>query len=338
MSRPAGDYYAIAQAQVSAAAGAAVDYRVTRDGATVAQGSFRAARAPRTAPFTIAVAACADLAAGRDQPAWAALAARQPQLLLLVGDNAYPNTSMRSMVWAEYLQQRGVDSYAAALRHVPVLATWDDHDFGPNNSGGEDVDREFRDESARAFRELHPGLPYAAGDGIYYRVGWQDVDVFMLDVRYFRHRYRARTGFPSTRHMLGSQQWQWLERELAASQAAFKLVVSGTTLDSGATETWADDYTTEWMRLRALALATPGMVVVSGDIHRCEIHQHRLGPTRLLWEIVSSGIGTGSPEHGFATITVDATVPDPTLTAQLFRKNGDERVDERVVIRRSRIS
>jgi alkaline phosphatase D len=333
------DYYTVTRAQIPQLRfNREVKYTITRDGAAFAEGTFRTTGVHKSAPFTLAFASCADLSAcTRDQPAWIALAAQQPHLLVLTGDNAYPNTTMRSMIWAEHLQQRGVDSYAGALRNIAVTAVWDDHDFGPNNSAGE-KETSHRQETATAFRELHTGLPYASGDAIYHKVAWQDVDLFMLDVRYFRDWYKEPTGVISTRKMLGAQQWRWLRDELAASNATFKIVVSGTTLNSGATETWADDYTREWLDLRALALATPGVIVVSGDIHKCAIQSHRLSEKRQLWEIISSGVGKGSDEHGFATVTIDATLPDPTLTARLFRKNGNERLVDRTVIALSAIS
>jgi hypothetical protein len=331
----ANDYYTVASDPLPQVPPAAeVTYEIRQGAAIIPGGTFHAAAARRSGPFSIALASCANLShCPRDQRAWNFLRAQNPQLLVLMGDTVYANTTLRSMIWAEHLQQRGVDSYADAVRQIPTIATWDDHDFGPNNSGGGNVELDYRDESALAFRELFHGLPFARPNGaIYYKLSWQDVDLFVLDVRYFRQRYATWIPFAPLRQMLGAEQWTWLEDEVRRSDATFKIIVSGTTLDSGETETWADSYALEWRRLKDLARNHKGVVVASGDIHRCDTQAHSLGGDRTLWEIISSGIGTGNDSHGFVIVDVDASPKDPTLTARLFTKDGVERIGERRVI------
>ena len=300
-------------------------YDVVLDGNPFGSGSFTTSPGPNRGKFTAAVASCMDLVDPRDQPAWNTVPGKNPRLLLLVGDNAYPNTTMRSMIWAEHLQQRGIESFANVIRQTPTLATWDDHDFGPNNSAGADVELDHRDESQGAFRELFMGLPFASSQGIHYSFSWGDVDFFVLDNRYFRNHYLA--GQTAQRKMLGEDQWDWLVSALSASTARFKVIVSGTTLDSGHTETWADDYPSEWLRLKTVVENYRGIIVVSGDIHVCQFTRHTMPSGRPLWEFTSSGMsGQEGPEHAYMTLSFDTTqAGQESVTARLHRQNGSER-------------
>lgn len=318
-------YYRAGTARLaSLASGARYDYTVTFDGQPFGSGSFRTAPGPGRGRFTVAVVSCIDLSDPRQQPAWTHLRAQSPDLLLLIGDNAYANTTMRSMIWAEHLQQRGVEGFANVIRDIPVFATWDDHDFGPNNASGADVERTHRQESRDTFVELFAGLPLVDDEGIQGAFVWGDVAFFMLDVRYFRHHYHA--GVPAVRDLLGESQWQWLEDALLASEARFKVIVSGTTLDSHETETWADDYPREWGRLRRLVERVHGVVVASGDIHCCRIMSHPLDSGRLLWEIISSAMtGQSGNDHAFVTLTFDTRVAGvETVCARRFRQDGSD--------------
>jgi hypothetical protein len=317
-------------------------YRVLFDGIPFGSGTFRTQPATLE-PFTVALASCMDLHHDRIQATWAPLLAGKPNVLLLAGDNAYPNTTLRSMIWAEHLQQRGVASFAEVIRQTSTLCTWDDHDFGPNNSSGADKETAYRGESQATFRELHKGFPFAATQGIYYVVRWQNVEIYMLDVRYFRHYYASKDVAPRDRRMLGSAQWSWLEKALAASTAKFKLLVSGTTVDAAKSETWEISYPTEWSRLQTLATRTPGLLLLTGDVHFCQIRHHLLTTGRTLWEIVSSGIAknetTGKHEHGYVTLGFDTTKPgQESVVVRVFRKDGSERTAERVTIALASIS
>ena len=302
-------------------------YEVRLDQSVFGSGSFRTAPPHDRGKFTMAITACMDLRAPqyRVQKAWPHLLAQQPDLLILGGDNCYANTTMSSMIWAEHLQQRGVDEFADVIRQVPTFATWDDHDFGPNNSSGADKELANRDETKLAFKQLFKGFPFASDNGIHYRFKWRDVEIFMLDVRYFRNHYGNGGA------MLGDSQWNWLETRLAASTARFKVLVSGTTLDSGDTETWADDYPEEWTRLQNLVQRYRGVIVVSGDIHNCQIQAHPLSTAAsppVLWEFISSGIAQDIGNecydiHGFMTLTFDTTTAgNERVIGRIFGKDG----------------
>jgi alkaline phosphatase D len=78
----------------------------------------------------------------------------------------------------------------------------------------------------------------------------------------------------------------------------------------------------------------PGVVLVSGDIHRCDlpVHQPEVEHGYPLYEIVSSGLGS----HGkydplaFVTVDFDTTAADPLMTARVIDGTGLETAVRRV--------
>ncbi|MES2572805.1 MAG: hypothetical protein V4710_22470, partial [Verrucomicrobiota bacterium] len=77
-------------------------------------------------------------------PAWAELAERRelgPQgggfdLLLMLGDNHYANTTEIAKLRTHYTAHRLTAGWRDLSARTPIYAIWDDHDFGPDNSDG----------------------------------------------------------------------------------------------------------------------------------------------------------------------------------------------------------
>src|SRR5829696_9059008 len=96
------------------------------------------APAQETAPLTrIAFGSCADQ--DRPQPIWDAVLAYRPELFLFAGDNVYGDSRSEDLreLGEAYARTAVVDGYQRLLREVPHLATWDDHDYGANDAGGD---------------------------------------------------------------------------------------------------------------------------------------------------------------------------------------------------------
>ena len=104
----------------------------------------------------IAIASCCKIQYVPDQPGWEEIEDERPDLLLLLGDNVY----MRNGSWDHpYMEERYKEQlkerhFKSLLGAVPFLATWDDHDFGPNDTNGAEVADWQRRESRRLFRRF----------------------------------------------------------------------------------------------------------------------------------------------------------------------------------------
>lgn len=166
-----------------------------------------------------------------DQRVFDTIMSRGPDVFLFIGDNVYgPNDvdPFLAGLRAQY-QLLGESAPFARLRErVPLLVTWDDHDFGPNDAGG---DFPYKRESQHIFNTVWgvtPDDPRAARDGVYFSktVGpaGRRVQFILLDTRFFRtelasgppgsaHRYGQQMRPGSS--MLGEAQWRWLEEQLA---------------------------------------------------------------------------------------------------------------------------
>ena len=237
----------------------------------------------------------------------------RPDLFLMMGDNVYGDVSgaeMRELVQA--YRQLGEASRVTELRgRVPVLATWDDHDYGANDADGSFVHKKA---SRRIFREFWgPAAGPDGGEeaGIYHAHVFGPpgarVQVILLDTRYFRSPFAERPRADQLRDrgggkyvpdqaqdktMLGAAQWRWLEAELR-KPADLRILVSSIQVlaESHGWERWGH-LPRERQRLFDLIRTTGarGVVVVSGDRHRAAIYRRTdVGPQPLV-EVTSSSL------------------------------------------------
>lgn len=315
--------------------GSAWEYEVEVDGvvAPTARGRLRLAPGDGPARVRLALASCMDAVSQPVQPSWYLLRAERPDLLLLLGDNVYCDSTDPAVAFAAHLRQRSVREFAAVAREVPVLATWDDHDYA-----GDDTDRTApgKADALRTFRAVFPdpgaGLPEAPGT--FFRARWGPVELFVLDVRSWRDPNQAPDGPDKT--ILGAAQEAWLLEGLSASRAPFKLVCSGSTFAAVPHDGWAR-FTHARARLfqEIARRRVEGVLLCSGDLHRCQVDEHPApeGGYPLI-EVISSGIAQG-PEQGFALLELDDTLEDPTVTIRLVQ--GDATVALTRVVRRSEL-
>lgn len=131
-------------------------------------------------------------------------------VLLMLGDNHYGDTTNPDLLRDYYFMQRTVDGFAKIIREKPTYAIWDDHDYGPNNSDGTAKGKE---DSLHVFQQWWANPAYGEPDnpGCYYTFHRNGVDFFMLDVRYYRTPNRIKEDGKKT--MLGSHQLAWLKKK-----------------------------------------------------------------------------------------------------------------------------
>ncbi len=151
-------------------------------------------------------------------------ARRGIDLLLMLGDNHYADTTDAVKLRDHYFMQRTVHGFSFLTREVPVYAIWDDHDYGPNNSDGT---LPGKATSLRIFNQwwANPSAGEPENPGCYFRFSRSGVDFFMLDDRY----HRTPNGAPEDgkKTMLGARQLAWLKQSLSESKAVFKVIAAG---------------------------------------------------------------------------------------------------------------
>lgn len=294
-----------------------------------AGGSGGAAIAQLAAPTTrldrIAFGSC--LQQWRPQPIWSAIAAVQPQLMLMMGDNVYGDVKSPEMTELidAYARQAQQPQFAEARRRLPMLAMWDDHDYGANEGG-----RSFphRVAAAQLFHKFwRMEMSRAAIDGIHYSRTYgqqgQRVQIIMLDTRTLRSDLKRKTAaFPHwgayepdddpAKTMLGEEQWEWLERQLMAPAEIRLLVSSVQVLAEGhGWERWGN-LPRERERLLALLERVDARttLLLSGNRHAGALYLAKRGRIDLV-ELTSSALN--APPRGPMQ---DARMPP--LASELF--------------------
>ena len=226
-----------------------------------------APEAGTTGRLRVAFGSCVGSRGYNAAAAFGEMAARRNfDLLLMLGDNHYGNTTEPALLRDYYFMLRTVDGFTQLIRHTPTYAIWDDHDYGPNNSDGT---LKGKEDSLRVFRQWWSNPAYGEPDnpGCYYQFSHGGVDFFMLDVRYYRTPNK--TPDDGTKTMLGPRQLAWLKSALAASKARFKIVASGSEWQ---TQTQPDCWSS-FLRERQeifdhiTAKGIEGVVLLSGDRH-----------------------------------------------------------------------
>jgi len=286
---------------------------------------------------TIAFGSCAK--ESQRQPIWDAVLASDPDLFLFLGDNIYGDTDDMAVLRAKYARLGGVEGYQKLVEQCPVLATWDDHDYGRNDAG---VEYEFKVGSQKAlldFFESPADSPRRTRKGVYGR--WffgaegsgRRVQVILLDSRYHRSPipkaekksrpyfgpYLENTDEGAT--LLGEAQWEWLADRL---REPADLRIVGTSIQAIPNghrwEKWGN-FPAERDRLFQLIRDTEanGVVFLSGDRHHSAISKvpAKGAPESVgypLFEITSSGLTQAGGGN--------SAEPNPYGVGEIFKKQN----------------
>jgi alkaline phosphatase D len=265
-------------------------------------------------PLTrIAFGSCAHQ--NKPQPIWDAILAYRPELFVFVGDNVYGDVTSGAMTELEaaYAKAATIEGYARVRTTLPVLATWDDHDFGRNDGGADFPHKAAAKELFLEFWGVSADDPRRRRDGIYHAETFgpegMRVQVILLDTRSFRSPLRkgAETApgrgpyVPDpdpTKTMLGPVQWDWLRGQLMEPADLRLLVSSVQVLAEGHNfERWGN-LPAERARLLDLIAETGGarVILLSGDRHVGALYR-RAGEPFDLYEITASGINMTWPAN-----------------------------------------
>ena len=152
---------------------------------------------------------------------WGQILADQPQLFMWGGDNIYGDKGDNvGNLREKYNQQNSKVGYQELKRRTPIIGIWDDHDYGINDAGAENPNKEENKHHLLDFLEVPLNAAVRHRDGIYqdYTFGTNNkVKFIMLDNRYNLTKD----------NVLGENQWHWLEEQLKISNAKIHFIVGG---------------------------------------------------------------------------------------------------------------
>ncbi|MEZ6055234.1 MAG: alkaline phosphatase D family protein [Planctomycetaceae bacterium] len=302
------------------------------------------------------------------QPIWKSVLEQKPERFLLIGDNIYGDSDDMAVLKQKWERLAAEPGFQALRELCPVLATWDDHDFGRNDAG---VEYEFKRESQQVFLDFlntPADAPRRTREGVYDAeiVGPEGrrVQFILLDTRYFRSPLIKRDWRPEpgegdfgpyarntdpSATVLGADQWKWFEEQLR-QPAEVRIIASSIQLisDGNHWEKWGN-FPLERQRMFEVIRATKatGCLFISGDRHSAEISVNDPGTGYELIDVTSSSInkpskwhteanehrrGTKYYDENFGMITIDWTAPDPVIRCQVLTMEGKVALQHRVTL------
>lgn len=237
---------------------------------------------------------------------WKEIKKNKPSLWIWGGDNIYSDTDNMKKMKKDYedlYQQKG---YIDLVQNIPVMATWDDHDYGLNDGGTEFTKKKEAQQLFLDFLNVPKNSPRRKQEGIYHSEIFQtpkgSVNIIVLDTRYFRtgltksksKEKRYTNNYYGEGTILGKKQWNWLEDQLFKTKTTFTLIVSSIQFLSSehGFETWAN-FPHEVDRLKNLIVDSKakGVLLLSGDRHISEFS--KLKDPRIPYPLIdftSSGL------------------------------------------------
>lgn len=312
----------------------------------------------------IAFASCADQ--DKPLPIFDKIADRKPDLYVALGDNIYadlkpePGLEAMASMKVKYDRLAALPGWQRLRKTCPLLATWDDHDYGKNDAGAEYPHKDASQQLFLDFLDVPKDSPRRAQKGVYSGtvIGppGKRVQIILLDLRYFRSKLkRADKPLPGTRTvpylpntdpdatMLGPEQWKWLEGQLK-QPAELRLIGSSIQViaDEHPYEKWSN-LPLERDRLYKLIrdTAANGVIVLSGDRHLAEVSLDPKAVGYPLYDVTSSGLNQGAKgwraptepnrhrvgvmAHGdnFGLVAIDWSAADPTVSLQVRDVDGE---------------
>lgn len=247
---------------------------------------------------------------------WKALLSDNPDVILMIGDNVYADRVPNKMptgeqIWDRYVDTRWALAFFKSSVLIPVVATWDDHDYGRNDSDRtSSVKEEARDVFHAFFPQLKPAPAFARAHGVGSSWSAFGLNLALLDNRTYRSPNR--TNLPDETHF-GPEQEDWIEDFLSGSQQP-AMLVSGDQFFGGyhSFESYEGNHPKSFKAqlARWKKKAKTPVLFISGDRHLSEIIQvPRQALGHATYEI------TSSPLHARVFPEAFAREPSPRQLA-----------------------
>jgi alkaline phosphatase D len=252
------------------------------------------------------------------QPIFRQVVASKPDLYISLGDAIYGDYDIETKtayeVTPESLRREWQvladnPDWQYLVKNVPVMATWDNHDYGHHSAGAEfplkkesaEIFLDFFAEPSSSARRQRLGIY----DAMVFGPEGRRVQIILLDTRSFKsppvlaQRAEGEGGslgkYAQNRNpeatLLGREQWGWLEQQLT-TPAELRLIASSGQIiaDQKGMDEWGN-YPLERQRLFDLVASAGAerVLFLSGNVHFSEISVADQGPFPLV-DFTSSGL------------------------------------------------
>ncbi len=291
----------------------------------------------------------------------------EPNLFVFLGDNIYADSWSMSTIKRKYQQLADKPTFKNLKAHVPLIATWDDHDFGQNDGGKQ---YPFKKQTKKIFLNFFNEPDSSERwkhDGIYtsymYEFNGKKLQIILLDNRTFRDNLKTYKGekkndkrytykldySPHTdtnKTMLGKVQWEWLEKELL-KPADIRLIGTGSQfgIEFNGYEAWAN-FPHEQKKMIDLIKKTRanGVLFLTGDVHYAEISRLIYPDLYPIYDVTASGLSSkwdfATPnknrvdgpvmENHFGMISINWDLPVPAIKMEIWDDQNKKRIEREI--------
>jgi len=298
------------------------------------------------------------------QPIWDHVLAAKPDAFVFLGDNIYSDTADVVELKAAYAKLGAQPGFQKLRKQTRVLAMWDDHDYGTNDSGGDFPAKDVSKETFLDFWSVLKDSPRRGRDGVYHAEVFgpagRRVQIILLDTRFNRSpllfkedpqdlidggRYLPNTDPTAT--LLGAAQWTWFEDQLRVP-AQIRIIGSSIQVvdEDSAGEKWAN-FPHERKRLFELLWRSTGSLFISGDRHFAELSVMDGAAGYPIYDLTSSSLNWSEhvyrmPERNrhrvalltrgdnFGLIEIDWERRDPLIRLKVIDEDGDLMIHHKV--------
>jgi alkaline phosphatase D len=235
---------------------------------------------------------------GTDYKIFNSILEKDPNFMVWLGDNVYlrtPDFLTETGLNHRYEHTRRTKELQPLLASVHHYATWDDHDYGPNNSDKSYANKKITE---KLFNQYWGNLNtnVVGNGGITSHFLWHDVEFFLMDNRYHRDSNELKN---ENKDYFGKEQLDWLINALATSNATFKIVATGGQIisDYKNFENYVN-YPTERNTLlkRLEKNKIEGVLFLSGDRHHTEVSRMERKNAYPLIDFTCSPLTSGTHE------------------------------------------
>ena len=243
---------------------------------------------------------------GGDSSIFLTMSKEKAAFMLWLGDNWYTREvdyADEWGLWKRASHDRASPVLQPFLKSTSHLAIWDDHDYGPNDMGKQFI---LKETSRDVFKNywLNPSHGIE-GKGIYTIWSYGDVDVFMMDDRWWRSADNIADSLNGQlnkeKRMWGQDQLDWLKQSLLSSRATFKIIANGSQIlnpvspyDKLADFPYEYNELMDFLKMQKVN----GVFFLTGDRHHSEIIKVDRAGTYPLYDITVSPLTSGTHVFG----------------------------------------
>ena len=238
---------------------------------------------------------------------------------IFLGDNVYGDApwtgNLNKLAEAYNIQKTKLPEW---LDDIQIDAIWDDHDYGLNDGGRNFLLKAEAQDLFLNFWDIPKSDPRHSQQGIYFSrildVQNKRVKIIALDTRYFRSDLKGKKNqyqpnLDTNATILGSEQWEWLESELAEPADLILLLSSIQILATQHRfEKWSN-FPKEREKLLKLIGKSPNAtntILVSGDRHRGALYR-----SNATYELTASALNkVASQNVELDPLLIDQTFPE----------------------------